>query len=503
MAEVFRAQVRGPEGFRRELVVKRVLPHLTTRSRFTQMFVNEAKISAFLNHPNIVQIFEFGESEGSYFIAMESVRGYTLREVLTKLRERETMMPVVAAMEITREILVALDYAHNLRGTDGHPLEIVHRDISPSNVMLAETGSVKVLDFGIARAADHMEEEEGKVVKGKVAYLAPEQISLGTVDQRVDVFALGCVLSEMLTGRLLFRSHNDLQKKVALLEQPSPPPSSFNPAVPAAVDAIVLRAVERDADARYASAADMLLDVENYLSSFRSANRSVLRLVRSLGTEPDPVLDVEYPAAPRPDTPGKTGPSASTPATTGGTPNAPASDSESASRGGVTATFRGGGLRPSPLPPKLEGASRAERKRFVRGEDHRRWGTWLAVGGVLTGLLLAGLGGRALFSHLTRRIAAERVAPPKPVAPAPIVLVTFLSKPNEVRIFDAKTNQLLGTTPATLPVTEAHQTSSFRFEKDGFLAVTRELTPDHDQSLSVQLQAAAPGRGAKKKSAKK
>jgi serine/threonine protein kinase len=301
MAEVFRAEVRGPEGFRRELVIKRVLPRLGAQARFTQMFVNEAKICALLNHPNIVQIFEFGEVRGSYFIAMESVLGFTLREALTRLRARGARAPVVAALEITRALLGALDYAHNLVDWAGRRLDIVHRDISPSNVMLAQNGAVKVLDFGIARAADILGRpepelspgderppsppagEDARVVNGKIPYLAPEQLTRGAVvDHRVDVFAVGCVLFELLTGRPLFRCQSDLAKKMALLHQPSPAPSAFNPEVPPAVDAIVARAVERSPDARYGSAVAMLADVESFLASRRSSDRAVLRLVRSL-----------------------------------------------------------------------------------------------------------------------------------------------------------------------------------------------------------------------------
>ena len=324
MAEVFRAEVRGPEDFRRELVIKRVLPRLSAEPRFTHMFVNEAKISAMLNHPNIVQIFEFGVAEGSYFIAMESVRGFTLREALTRLKARGTPMPVVAALHIARELLVALDYAHNLVDVTGRRLDIVHRDISPSNVMLASNGTVKVLDFGIARAADLIEapdapvepargsgrstpaaERDGipdpgaivpevvapravHVVKGKVPYLAPEQLVRGAaVDHRVDVFAVGCVLFEMLAGRPLFRCHSDLAKKMALLQQPSPAPSAYHAEVGPELDALVARAVERSPAARYGSAGEMLADVENHLATLRGPSRAILRLVRSLDPRPD------------------------------------------------------------------------------------------------------------------------------------------------------------------------------------------------------------------------
>jgi serine/threonine protein kinase len=505
MAEVFRAQVHGPEGFKRELVVKRVLPHLSTRSRFTQMFVNEAKISALLSHPNIVQIFEFGESDGCYFIAMESIRGLTLREVLTKLRTREAMMPVVAAMEIAREILVALDYAHNLPDLEGRPLGIVHRDISPSNVMLANNGAVKVLDFGIARAADLIEEDDHRIVKGKVAYLAPEQIALTPVDARADVFALGCVLFEMLTGRLLFRAQNDLQKKLVLLAQPSPAASAFNLEVPPAVDAIVLRAVERGLDTRYESAADMLIDVENYLSSFRSASRSVLRLVRSLGDPPDLFESSSQSSAPPSEPSHRTGSSvaartvASPPSARARTAIAPAPMPAAAS-GGSTA-LRASVVEAPSAPPSLPaanlaGAGYAERARVGRVNSQRRWGNLgarlMAVAVAAVVIIGIGLGGRALFARLARHQATVASAAPAPL-PAAFVLVTFFSRPPEARIFDAQSSRLLGMTPATLPVTQAHRLTRFRFEKDGYLPVIVESIPDSDKTLNVVLRQAPPG----------
>jgi eukaryotic-like serine/threonine-protein kinase len=175
MAEVYRAVMTGPEGFERELVLKRILPKLSESGDFKTMFVREAKICALLLHPNIVQIYEFGQAEGGYFIAMESVQGVTLREALTTLRKGERAIPHMIAADITRQICIGLDYAHNLRDPEGVPLEIVHQDISPTNIMLAFNGTVKILDFGIARAASFAEEEAKKgIIKGKVSYLSPE-----------------------------------------------------------------------------------------------------------------------------------------------------------------------------------------------------------------------------------------------------------------------------------------------------------------------------------------
>ena len=170
MAEVYRAVMMGPEGFERELVLKRILPRLSESGDFKTMFVREAKICAQMLHPNIIQIYEFGQADGGYFIAMESVQGVTLREALTTLRKEERAIPHMIAADVARQICIGLDYAHTLHGADGMPLEIVHQDISPTNIMLAFTGTVKILDFGIARAAEFAEEEAKKgLIKGKVS----------------------------------------------------------------------------------------------------------------------------------------------------------------------------------------------------------------------------------------------------------------------------------------------------------------------------------------------
>ena len=427
MAEVFRAAVTGPEGFRRELVVKRVLPQLSGRQRFTQMFVNEAKISALLAHPNIVQIFEFGEAGGSYFIAMESVRGVTLREVLMRLREQGRTMPVVAAAEITRETLVALDYAHSLRDGEGRALEIIHRDVSPSNIMLADTGVVKVLDFGIARAADMIADDDGDVVKGKIAYLAPEQIACRAIDRRADLFAAGCVLHEMLTGRVMFRAQNNLQRKLELLAEKSLPPSAWNPDVPPAVDEIVRRATERDAERRYPSAADMILDIENYLASFRSSNRAVLRLIRSLSEEAEPETpEVVVPA----------GLSVGPPQTAVTSPERPlvrgrerlssslsSVDRSYAGSGTGAGTYSGTASAPgaATMAGRLGNAGNAERERFTRVRHGRHFLVllrWLAACAAIAAL---GLGLRSFVAGRAAAVPQENVPAPAILAPPPAV----------------------------------------------------------------------------------
>src|SRR5579862_753569 len=263
MAEVFRAVVKGPQGWERELVVKRILPQLAANSEFTKMFIREAKISALLVHPNIVQTFEFGQAEGTYFIAMEGVQGVTLRELLTKLKKEQRAMPFMVIADIAKQICTGLDYAHTLKGPDGAPLEIVHQDVSPTNIMLAYNGTVKILDFGIARAASFAEEEAKKgLIKGKVSYLSPEQINVRPFDARADVFALGVVFHEMLTGRRLFQAKNDIGKMRQLLAAPIALPSALNAAIPRELDRIVMRALSIDVAERYQSSADMASDLE-------------------------------------------------------------------------------------------------------------------------------------------------------------------------------------------------------------------------------------------------
>jgi serine/threonine-protein kinase len=297
MAEVFKAVIQGPEGFEKELVLKRILPKLSHTGDFKTMFIREAKISALLIHPNVVQIFDFGEAEGAYFIAMESVQGVTLREALTTLKKSDRAMPHMIASDITRQMCIGLDYAHTLHGPDGAALEIVHQDISPTNLMLAFNGTVKILDFGIARAAEFAEEEAKKgLIKGKVSYLSPEQIHVRPFDARADVFAVGVVFHEMLTGRRLFQARNDITRMRQLLASPIPPPSATNATIPRELDRICMKALEIDVKARYQSAADMAADLERTLIAARYSSRELSKLLHDLympSDDPEVVVEDE------------------------------------------------------------------------------------------------------------------------------------------------------------------------------------------------------------------
>jgi len=250
MAEIFKAKVTGTEGFEKDLVIKRILPHFTEDEAFVKMFIDEASITAKLQHPNIVQIFDFDVAEGTYYIAMEYIEGRDLKDVLERSIKMGEPLSVAQCVWILMETSKGLHYAHT-KEYRGKPLNIVHRDISPSNVMLAFNGEVKLMDFGIAKAAQRSTKTMAGAVKGKVAYMSPEQARGKPLDGRSDLFALGIMLWEMLTGKRLFLAESDFETLTNVLKAEAPPPSSINPAVPADLDPIVLKCIEKKREDRY------------------------------------------------------------------------------------------------------------------------------------------------------------------------------------------------------------------------------------------------------------
>lgn len=436
MAEVYRALMTGPEGFERELVLKRILPRLSGTGDFKTMFIREAKISALLLHPNIVQIYEFGEADGAYFIAMENVQGVTLREALTTLRREQRAMPYLVAADIARQICIGLDYAHTLNGPDGIPLEIVHQDISPTNIMLAYNGTVKILDFGIARAASFAEEEAKKgLIKGKVSYLSPEQINVRPFDSRADVFALGVVFHEMLTGRRLFQAKNDITRMRQLLSQTVVPPSALNAGIPRELDRIVMRSLEMDPEQRYQSTADMASDLERTLIAARYSSRELSKLLHGLFLpDEDPLVVVDTGDG---QTVALTGSSAGTASGTGtgtGTRSGSGSGTTGSSSGSRTGP-RTTGPRPAetsmaePIPDveeavkrrsesgarRMEKVLRAEQGRLARARFRGRAKVFVVAGGIA---LLVGAAVWAGRSYLPALLASPPAV--KPVLPVPL-----------------------------------------------------------------------------------
>ncbi len=295
MAEVFRATGEGPEGFERAFVVKRILPRLVDAPEFVSMFVDEAKISARLLHPNIVQVFEFAYQDGGYYIVMEPVDGVDVGRLLRQLERRGAVAPAAFAAEVGRQACRGLGFAHGLGSPEGKPYGIVHRDVTPGNIMVAWNGAVKILDFGIARAVQELRtsQTEAGIVKGKMSYVAPEMLQGQPADARSDLFSLGVVLHELLTGRRLFAGENDLETLKLVSEMPVPRPSSRNPEVKPALDEVILRALARDPAKRYQSADEMSRDLERLVLRKRYAASSFVRQVRALVPQVEATPPVE------------------------------------------------------------------------------------------------------------------------------------------------------------------------------------------------------------------
>jgi eukaryotic-like serine/threonine-protein kinase len=475
MAEIFRAVAHGVEGFQRVFVVKRILKEKSSSPEFIEMFANEARISALLHHPNIVQIYEFGQIDGSYFLAMEYLRGKDLLSVLRELRRLGHVMPPEFAGYIAQQVATGLGYAHSLSQQGGKSLNIVHRDVSPSNVMLLRTGGVKLLDFGIAKAAAELKPTgttQAGLVKGKLSYLSPEQVRGERLDGRSDVFSLGVVLWECLTGKRLFYDKNDYQTMRNVVDRPVPPPSTQRADVPPALDYIVVRALERDLGRRYSSAKQMADDLDNYIQEVRFSATMLPRFlddifgpddVEVVESQPPPSV-LELPALPRPTSPR---PIEAAGARGGPTDHVPPV--------AVTGTGAGGARRP-------------------------RWQLGVAAAVVLT--LVA-----ATASGLLRRGGPPGAGAPAPRAaaggPAPTgaaeapaavpatVSVRLDSEPSGAEVLGPG-DAPLGVTPLTvaLPRTETPVTLIVR--KGGFQPATHAFVPDRNLSALLTLRAQKP-----------
>ncbi len=460
MAEVYKGRIQGPAGFERVFVVKRILPHLSDDTTFIKMFVEEAKLSARLNHPNIVHIFELGAVEGEYFISMEYIRGHDLSETMRAIWKALGPPRPELVSYIGREVCRGLAYAHNLADENGRPLGMIHRDVSPSNVMLSYEGAVKMLDFGIAKAlGDGAEQTKSGTMKGKYAYMAPEQTEGENIDNRSDIFACGIVLHEVLTGRRLFKGQNDVQTIERVRRCDVPPPSAQNPGVPPELDEIVLKALQRDPARRWSNAADMADALDDVVHAARF--------------QPTHLQQILYDLFP----------------TEGGVPAPRTGSQRSLTRGST-----GGGQRSRTVPPISRTVSGAHQMPFeavgrragVAGSPsrsfRRRWwrcscsGPRASAGGSISA---------AAGPPMSRATTAGD--------PARKFHVFVKSMPDGADIFLGEGKRPIGATPVTLPIDLTGVTSvKLKLKKAGYEDYEQIVVDDTPLSISLTVVGGPP-----------
>jgi serine/threonine protein kinase len=301
MAELLLARAGGLEGFERHVVIKRIRVDRENDQRFIEMFLHEARLAGSLHHHNIVQVYDIGEENGKPYFAMEYVHGEDLRTVLRRLHERAEQMPLQHLVTIMSAVATALHHAHEQRGPNREPLDIVHRDVTPANILVGYDGNVKVVDFGIARAAAKMTETQSGMLAGKAPYLAPEQCTGGSIDRRSDVFAVGTVMFELATVRRLFKGDNEFLTMSSIVKGTVPKPSTFRKDLPPELDEIVLRALAREPAARYQNAGQLHDALETFAikHGLRTSGTALAAYMKQLfGERPEPWIgDYKAPVA--------------------------------------------------------------------------------------------------------------------------------------------------------------------------------------------------------------
>jgi serine/threonine protein kinase len=296
MAEIFLARGEGVAGVERYCVLKRILRDRATDVNFVRMFLDEARLAAQLQHPNIAQVYDIGKLGDSYFFTMEYVHGETVRALLHRAQGLRRKLPINCVLTIAAGTAAGLHHAHARLGPGGRALGIVHRDVSPSNLMVSYEGGVKVVDFGVAKASDRATETKSGTVKGKISYLSPEQCKGKRVDRRSDLFSLGICLWEMLTCERLFKRSSDFENMNAIVTEATPPPSARRPDVPPEIDELVLRLLAKSPDDRYQTADDLVeaLEATAARTSLVLSSSALGRLVRELfGQRPEPWLELD------------------------------------------------------------------------------------------------------------------------------------------------------------------------------------------------------------------
>ncbi len=468
MAKVYLAIQRAVAGFEKLVVIKRILPELARDASFVEMLLSEARTAATLNHPNVVQTFDVGEVEGTYYIAMEHINGEDIRSIVRAMKRAEvTEFPMEHTLTILLGVCAGLAYAHEKRDLEGQTLDIVHRDISPQNILITFSGDVKIVDFGIAKSSEAAAGEHTTAgqLKGKVPYMSPEQAKGNDIDHRSDIFAVGIMLFELTTGRRLFKAKSEFDTLKLICDREYPKPSQIVPGYPLGLEAIVMRALEKDRDKRYQNARDMQADLENFVRVERIAASAVslsnwmkMLFQDKIDEQKEALQDVKQLA-----------------------------DVIASQRSIVeTDMFPGTTTGATTISGTDVGAYTAIRQRKSRR---------LAIAGALAAVLLVGTGLVVAFMQAGGEVAengATTTAPPPPPTAEPAApkgKLTIKSEPSEAYIRIA--GELQGTkTPTTLEKLPLDMEIEVKVSKEGFedFVTTVELDPDKlEDTLEVKL----------------
>jgi serine/threonine protein kinase len=471
MAVVYRASIEGPEGFSRFVVVKRMLPTLSRDPNFARMMVSEARLSALLHHPAIVQVQDFGEVSGEYFIAMELVDGYDLLTVLNHCARKNQFLPIGVAVHVCHEIASALAYAHALTDDAGKPLQIVHRDVSPSNIMVAKLGQVKLLDFGIAKAASSVRDEQTRTgtLKGKISYMSPEQAEGDNVDHRADLFALGIVLWESLTRQRLFRGEDDLRTLRLVREAKIDPPSSLRPEVDAELDAVVLKMLARRFEDRFASADEVAAALAIHCRRWEADARTLKQF-----------LDAEGPLEAR----SATGDSAVAPI-------AAAAERPTEVEGkAVEPAPRAAPAEATPPSSRAPHATSARPATELLAPRSRRWRPTILIAAAVALTLIAWLGARGKSGRPPKTTTAAATTPSSsPGASAASVRLAISGTLGAAVFVD---DREVGTVPVELALPAQASARQLVVRADGYQSFDARVPGAEDRALVVTLKRLTP-----------
>ena len=458
MGEVYLARQSGLDGFQKLLVIKTLLPHLGEEEEFITMFKDEARVTAQLIHPNICQVFEFDQVGGVYYMCMEYLRGEDLRRLWKACETRGTPLRVPLICRVVADAASGLDFAHGLRDAKGEPYNIVHRDISPQNILVTFEGGVKIIDFGVAKAAGRAQHTRTGALKGKYSYMSPEQVAGANVDGRSDIFALGIVLHELLTGRRLFKADSDVQTLARVRECQVAPPSRLNPDLPPGLDSIVLKALAKDPDERYRTAQEFRLALEDWLVQGRMSASSA-HLAEFLKLIYAERLEKQARLGPLMGDPGLSGPAPGMQTTPGATPVAPVSRE-------MRTPARAGG----PSGPDASVLSTESGAPWFISNNKFRWSA---------GLIVVAMAAASIVSLAP---GSKRAAPP---GPAPAELTLKVEPPDATILVDGA--------PSEKQITHKPGQVKIEVRSDGYVPqVLLDSFASGPQSRNVVLQRAAP-----------